>query len=101
MNTVHEEHPLANQCRQEISQVFKRRQFVHIDLPRAVIIHAMPLDMRGWICVIGEPGDGCYEWIARAEGNFAGTSPPSYRWSNQGYGFALAALRDSLIEMLD
>lgn len=101
MNTVHEEHPLANQCRQEISEAFKPRQFVCIDLPRAVIVHAIPLEMRGWICVIGEPSEASYEWIARAQGNFAGTSPPSYRWSNQGYGSALAALRDALIEMLD
>ena len=69
-------------------------RFQYIDLATASVVHHIEVSHDSNVYVIGNPGDGSYEWVYLADGAVAGKS-------NDGYGISASALRDGLSAALD
>ena len=78
-----------------------RGQFQYIDLQDAELLYIVWTGFSGWVCVVGHPEHGSYEWVARHDADFDGQSEARYEHSDSGYGVAAAALRDGLNKILD
>jgi hypothetical protein len=81
-----------------------RCRFEYLDPQSAVVLYRIPIGQRGWVAVFGEPDCGAYEWIVQDDGEFVDVEDddlPPLQQSNCGYGHAVTALRDGLVEALD
>jgi hypothetical protein len=65
-----------------------RPQFHYTNVRKT--LHSLPAEMDDLIEVVGDPDNGCYEWIIRTPAGIE-------RHSDEGYGIPLVALRDALI----
>jgi hypothetical protein len=92
---------LKSEIIDEIRRVFGAGRFHCIRLQDADVLFRIEIGVDGWICVIGHPGCGAYEWVARRSrpcdaGAALRECAENYRFSDKGYGSAVGALRDGL-----
>lgn len=82
-----------------------KREFVgcfrYIDLQDAALLYCVCNGTSGWVCVIGHPEHGSYEWAARHDQEYVGQIDRFYDNSDSGYGSAAYALRDGLNNVLE
>jgi hypothetical protein len=71
-------------------------EFEYIDCNMSVPVHVVAVGMRGWVAVIGHPGDASYEWVSREDAEYDGDERVTLSHSNCGYGDSVSALRDVL-----
>jgi hypothetical protein len=89
----------------EIRHELPASWFEYIDLDTAEVLFVVPTGQKGWVALIGHPGDASYEWVAHAEPTFVSQlgkdiyGGKRYEFSNCGYGVSSAALRDGLVKM--
>lgn len=79
----------------EISRHLSGR-FTYVDLQNAEAMYLIPFGFHGWVCVMGHPADGTYEWVGRLDGTDA-----RYANSDDGFGDPASAMRSGLVAMLD
>lgn len=85
----------------EIRRGLGSDRFRFINLADAKFLYGIPTGWSGWVCVIGHPEWGAYEWVAREDAEFHGDTKAKYQNSDCGYGSPEAAMRDGLVKMLD
>jgi hypothetical protein len=80
--------------------------FRFIDVEDAEVLWIIPTGRFGWVCVVGHPEHGSYEWVAHSEPSYVPQlgheiyTRKRYEFSDCGYGDSAAALRDGLVKML-
>lgn len=93
---------LREKIRTEIEREIDARKFEYTDIRRCVVMNVVWFGFGGWVCVIGDPNNADYEWIARHDTGFADNGKPArYSHSNCAYGCGASALRDGLNAILD
>ena len=86
--------------RADIERHLNSWNFKYITLDDAEVLCHVSIGMHGWVAVIGNPGWGTYEWVAREEPDAAGQMGKLHH-SDCGYGSSSVALRDVLNKFCD